>query len=118
MEKVLGLGGVFIRAKNPVILSDWYRDKLGVDSPNQQVWHQSAGPCVFAPFPEKSEEFSAKKQWMLNFRVADLDAMVAQLREHGVDVAINDEEDPTLGRFARLTDPEDNPIELWEPPAA
>ena len=54
---------------------------------------------------------------MLNFRVRDLDAMVAQLRAAKVDVEVNAETYPGIGRFARLTDPEGNPIELWQPPA-
>lgn len=77
-------------------------------------WHQEAGPCAFAPFPEDSQYFGPDKPWMVNFRVRSLDAMVAQLREAGITVEIDPESYPN-GRFARLYDPESNPIELWEP---
>jgi predicted enzyme related to lactoylglutathione lyase len=70
---------------------------------------------VFAPFPEDTEYFGdAQKYWMINFRVNDLDAMLHQLRSAGIEVAVNPEEYPN-GRFARLRDPEGNPVELWEP---
>ena len=69
---------------------------------------------MFAPFPKDSEYFgNAEKQWMINFRVLDLDAMVEQLRAAKVDVVVDAEDYPN-GRFARLHDPEGNPIELWE----
>jgi predicted enzyme related to lactoylglutathione lyase len=71
---------------------------------------------VFAPFPSNSDYFPAEKQWMLNFRVASLDAMVAQLTAAGIEVKVDPENYPH-GRFARLYDPEGNAIELWQPPA-
>ena len=78
---------------------------------------RAGGPTAFAPFPEDTEYFGdAGKQWMINFRVAKLDAMVAQLGAAGIAVEINPEKYPN-GRFARLHDPEGNPIELWEPVA-
>ena len=87
------------------------------------AWQQQAGPTAFAPFPEDTTYFGdpdkhpAKhpvQQWMINFRVANLDAMVAQLRAAGISVEIDPEPYPN-GRFARLHDPEGNPIELWQP---
>ena len=119
MEKVNGVGGLFFRAQNPASLAQWYSDHLGVtpipqnydDSP----WRQDAGPTAFAPFPETTEYFGdAGKVWMINFRVRDLDAMVAQLRVAGVSVEVDPQSYPN-GRFARLYDPEGNPIELWQP---
>jgi glyoxylase I family protein len=78
-------------------------------------WQQQAGPTAYAPFPEDTKYFGDRsKQWMINFRVADLDRMVAQLREAGISVEIDPTPYPN-GRFARLHDPEGNPIELWEP---
>ena len=119
MQRVTGIGGLFFRAKNPTALAQWYREHLGIDlvpaDYNQKSWSQEAGPTVFAPFPQDSEYFGdAARQWMVNFRVQDLDAMVEQLRAAGIEVAIDSEVYPN-GRFARLRDPEGNPIELWEP---
>lgn len=119
MEKVTGIGGVFFRSNNPAALSQWYKDHLGIDlTPedySRKPWSQEAGPTVFAPFPRDTDYFGrAEQQWMLNFRVSDLDAMVAQLRTAKIDVVVDPETYPN-GRFARLHDPEGNPIELWEP---
>ncbi|MEM7147079.1 MAG: VOC family protein [Verrucomicrobiota bacterium] len=118
MEKVTGIGGVFFRAKDPEGLGKWYLEKLGVDlvpsSYEEKPWEQEAGPTVFAPFPADTEYFGkAETGWMINFRVRDLDAMVAQLREAGVEVKLDEESYPN-GRFARVHDPEGNPVELWE----
>ena len=78
-------------------------------------WRQEAGPTAFAPFPMDSEYFDdAGKVRMINFRVPDLDAMAAQLSAGAIPVKVDRESYPN-GRFARLNDPEGNPIELWEP---
>lgn len=78
-------------------------------------WQQEAKPTVFAPFPEMTESLGdAGKTWMINFRVDNLDAFVAQLRVASVAVELDPKRYPN-GRFARLHDPEGNPIELWEP---
>lgn len=119
MERVTGFGGVFFRARDPSALAQWYQAHLGVDPVppdyEQSPWRQEAGPTVFAPFPEDTGYFGEGGQaWMVNFRVGDLDAMVAQLREAGVEVKPDPEVYPN-GRFARLHDPEGNPVELWEP---
>ena len=119
MQRVTGIGGLFFRARNPTALSQWYQEHLGVDlvpaDYSQQPWMQEAGPTAFAPFPQDSDHFGdANKQWMINFRVNDLEAMVAQLRAAKIDVSVDPETYPN-GRFARLQDPEGNPIELWEP---
>lgn len=119
MEKVLGIGGLFFRSRGPTQLAKWYNDHLGIDLvPNDYVdrpWQQQAGPTAFAPFPEATNYFGERnKQWMVNFRVTNLDAMVGQLRGRGVSVEIDPLTYPN-GRFARLSDPEGNPIELWEP---
>lgn len=119
MEKVLGIGGFFFRARDPAALAEWYEKNLGIPkvpkSEGEEPWSQQAGHTAFAPFPSNSEYFGRKEQvWMLNFRVRDLDAMVRQLRASGVEVTV-DAEDYPYGRFARTHDPEGNPIELWEP---
>jgi len=118
MECVTGIGGLFFRADNPELLGRWYKDNLGVAlvpaDYSHQPWSQEAGPTVFAPFPKDSDYFGdVDKNWMINFRVRDLDAMVQQLRASGTDVTLDSESYPN-GRFARLRDPEGNPIELWE----
>jgi catechol 2,3-dioxygenase-like lactoylglutathione lyase family enzyme len=118
MEKVTGIGGFFFRARDPEALSIWYRDHLGIapvpSGADEQPWRQLAGTTAFAPFPETTEYFGdLGKSWMINLRVKDLDAMMAQLRRAGIAVEVNPEND-LYGRFARLLDPEGNPIELWE----
>ncbi|MNC87132.1 Glyoxalase-like domain protein [compost metagenome] len=79
---------------------------------------QEGGPTVFEAFPEDTDYFGHPAQaWMINFRVRSLDAIVGQLRGAGLEVTVDPEHYPH-GRFARLHDPEGNPIELWEPPGA
>ena len=119
MHRVTGIGGLFFRAQNPTVLAQWYQEHLGVDlvpgDYDQKPWSQEAGPTVFAPFPSDSDYFgNVAKNWMINFRVRNLDAMAEQLRAAGIDVRVDPDEYPN-GRFARLHDPEGNPIELWEP---
>jgi glyoxylase I family protein len=119
VEKVLGIGGLFFRATDPKFLAAWYRTHLGVDvvpdNYDDPPWQQEAGPTAYAPFPEGTKYFGhPAKQWMINFRVANLDAMAAQLRASNISIEIDPENYPN-GRFARLHDPEGNPIELWQP---
>ena len=121
MERVTGIGGLFFRARDPAALAQWYRDHLGVtmvpSNYEEPPWQQQAGPTAFAPFPETTDYFGdSGKAWMVNFRVASLDAMMAQLRAAGIAVEPDPQTYPN-GRFARLYDPEGNPIELWEPGA-
>ena len=118
MEKVTGIGGLFFRAKDPKALAQWYSEHLGVapvpSSEGDETWEQQAGPCVFAPFKESTTYFGeGGKAWMVNFRVSDMAAMASQLRAAGITVEIA--EDESMGKFARLYDPEGTPIELWEP---
>ena len=118
-ERVLGIGGLFFRSRDPKKLAQWYQLHLGIDPvPTEYghtVWQQAAGPTVFSPFPMDTEYFGSQQQaWMVNFRVRNLDAMVAQLQKLNIEVKVDTETYPN-GRFARLHDPEGNPIELWEP---
>ena len=118
IERVTGIGGFFFRAEDPKALAEWYEKHLGVTqtptSYDGKAWRQEEGTTVFAPFSAKSDYFGrASQQWMINFRVRNLDAMVAQLRKDGIAVKVDPERYPN-GRFARLKDPEGNPIELWE----
>jgi glyoxylase I family protein len=119
VEKVTGIGGVFFRARDPKAFADWYRAHLGVDvvpdNYDDPPWQQQAGPTAYAPFPEDIKYFgNPSKQWMINFRVSNLDAMVAQLKSAGISVDVDPERYPN-GCFARLLDLEGNPVELWQP---
>ena len=125
---VLGMGGFFFRAKDPDALNAWYRDNLGVGAGcsaddtgpvDEWGWTVQGGPMVFAPFKVDTDYFAADKQFMLNFRVSDLDSLLEQLNASGIEVITKPEwNDPATGQFARFHDPEGNAIELWEPPAA
>jgi glyoxylase I family protein len=118
-EHVQGIGGFFFRSHEPKMLTEWYREHLGIGMTpkdyHQEVWQQTAGPTAFQPFPQTTKYFgSPEHSWMLNFRVAKLDAMVAQLRAANIAVEVDTQTYPN-GRFAQLQDPEGNPIQLWEP---
>lgn len=119
MERVTGIGGLFFRAGDPEGLADWYSTHLGVDPPPESYdtppWQQQAGPTVLAAMSSDSPHFGgAEHTWAVNFRVTDLDAMVAQLRDSAIHVDVDPEVYPN-GRFANLRDPEGNPIQLWQP---
>jgi glyoxylase I family protein len=119
MEKVAGIGGLFFRAKDPKALGNWYQQHLGISlTPTGEggtVWQQEAGPTAFTPFPETTKYFGdPNKGWMVNFRVHDLNKMVAQLRAAGIEVKDPETYDG-IGSFTRVHDPEGNPIELWQP---
>jgi predicted enzyme related to lactoylglutathione lyase len=116
MERVLGIGGYFMRAADPVALNAWYRDCLGLDADENGLWRQVAGPTVFATFESDTDYFGSRaQQAMINFRVRDLEAMLEQLRAEGADVAKETQEMDGVGRFGWVTDPEGNRIELWQP---
>jgi predicted enzyme related to lactoylglutathione lyase len=116
MERVLGIGGYFLRAADPAALGAWYRDCLGLDADENGLWRQREGPTVFATFESESDYLGSRDQRsMLNFRVGDLDAMLAQLRAKGAEVDGEPQEMEGVGRFGWVTDPEGNRIELWQP---
>jgi predicted enzyme related to lactoylglutathione lyase len=113
---VTGIGGIFFRARDPEALAAWYRTHFGLTAPDEAVWQQQAGPTVFMPFAADTDYFAADKQFMINLRVDDLDALLADLRRAGIDVQTDPSWDtPETGRFARVHDPEGNAIEIWEP---
>src|ERR1700691_1238704 len=116
MERVLGIGGHFMRAADPVALGAWYRDCLGLDADENGLWGPGARPAVVVPFGSQTHFFGSRaQQTMINFRVRDLDAMLAQLRAKGADVAAETQEMEGVGRFGWVTDPEGNRVELWQP---
>lgn len=121
MEKVVGIGGVFFRAKDPAALAEWYNSHLGVSpAPTDMTtppWTSTEGVVVFAPFAADTDYFPANQQVMINFRVGDMDAMLGQLRAAGIDIR-NEQTMDGIGRFAHISDPEGNAIELWEPAPA
>ena len=119
MERVTGIGGFFFKATDPKALAAWYEQHLGVTrtptSYDAQPWEQEKGVTVFGPFPATTKYFGRPdQQWMINFRVRDLDAMAAQLTRAGIKVEVDPQTYPN-GRFALTHDPEGNPIQLWEP---
>jgi glyoxylase I family protein len=119
VERVTGIGGVFFRARAPDELGAWYEEHLGVSRPPSDYgdaeWWQDDGPTVLGPFEADTDYFGRREQaWMINFRVRDLNAMVVQLRRAGIAVDVDPKTYPN-GRFARVADPEGNPIQLWEP---
>lgn len=118
MTRITGIGGVFIRAKDPDAMAAWYLEHLGVGSTAAPAapWAQEAGPTVFAPFPADTDYFPKDCAFMLNFRVTDLPELIVRLEAAGVAVETREEWDSEIGRFARIHDPEGNPIELWQPP--
>jgi predicted enzyme related to lactoylglutathione lyase len=113
---VTGIGGFFFRARDPQALAAWYAEHLGVGTGEYGSWDQGAGPTIFSPFEADTDYFPMDRQWMLNFRVEGLDALMSALEARGIEVVTNPEWDsPGVGRFARIHDPEGNQIELWEP---
>ncbi|MEZ5810142.1 MAG: VOC family protein [Rhizobiaceae bacterium] len=118
MARVTGIGGFFFRCRDPEALAEWYQHHLGIDPVSTGPWLQDAGPTVFAPFAAGSDYFAADRGWMLNLRVDDLDGLIARLAEADIEAETRAEWDGEYGRFARVHDPEGNPIELWQPPAA
>lgn len=116
MAQATGIGGVFFRARNPEALAAWYEKHLGVGG-GDEPWSQQAGYTVFAPFPAGTDYFPADRAFMLNFRVDDLDALLARLKVFGIAAETREEWDGPHGRFARIHDPEGNPVELWQPPS-
>jgi glyoxylase I family protein len=119
MEKVTGIGGLFFRSKDPKALNRWYEQHLGIttipETYEAEPWSQEAGTTAWCAFPQDTKMFGRpEQQWMVNFRVRDLTAMVAQLRLAGIAVEVDPETYPN-GVFAQLADPEGNPIQLWEP---
>jgi predicted enzyme related to lactoylglutathione lyase len=123
MKKVTGIGGIFFKAKDPDKLREWYRQHLGIESESWGFafhWaddpQQDGGTTAWSIFPDTTKYFEPSTQpFMINFRVANLQELVTELRSAGVDVPKVDESE--FGKFSWVMDPEGNRIELWEPPA-
>jgi len=117
MEKVIGIGGVFFKSRQPEKLAEWYRQHLGVeiDPSFGGAIFGPTGDTVWSPFPQTSNYFGSAKPFMINYRVADLAAMLQQLRDAGVAVDEKTEESES-GKFGWATDIDGNRFELWQPP--
>ena len=122
--RVTGLGGIFFKAKNPKALVQWYRQHLGIqieDTVALFTWRggkdgKAKGHTVWSIFPAKTDYFGpGGSSFMINYRVKDLDRVVAALRREGLTLD-RKVEDTEYGRFGWISDPEGNRIELWEPP--
>ncbi len=126
MKRVTGVGGIFFKAKDPKALAEWYRLHLGFDV---QAWGgasfrwnspenpSGSGTTVWNPFKNDTSYFSpSSASFMVNYRVEDLHALLAVLREEGC--AVQDKIDESeYGKFGWVVDPEGNKVELWQPPA-
>jgi predicted enzyme related to lactoylglutathione lyase len=124
MKAVTGIGGVFLKARDPERLYQWYEKHLGIKrEPHGSVsfrWRDDSddGVTAFAFFPKDTKYFGPSgAEFMLNFRVADLDDLLSRLQRSGVEIDPK-REAADYGRFAWIFDPEGNKIELWEPPRA
>jgi predicted enzyme related to lactoylglutathione lyase len=120
MERVTGIGGVFFRARDPNTLAAWYEHHLGVPRESDQTYGivPESRNTVWSAFAEDTDYWPATTQGMINYTVADLDAMLAQLRGGGVEVDDLIHEIDGIGRFGWAVDPEGNRFELWEPASA
>lgn len=122
-KKVMGIGGIFFKTKNPQLMKDWYKKHLGMkmneygamfefrstDEPDKRGYLQ------WSPFSEKTKYFQpSEKEFMINYRVADLEALLEELRGQGVEI-VDTMETYEYGKFIHIMDPEGNKIELWEP---
>ncbi len=116
MTHITGIGGIFFRATKPDVLTEWYRRHLGIDMA-APPWQQQAGPTVFAAFKADTDYFPRDHQYMLNLRVDGIAELIADLERAGIEVETRAEWDGEYGIFARIHDPEGNPIELWQRPA-
>ncbi len=122
MAKAVGIGGVFLKARDPKQLSAWYAEHLGIAdraSPDSLFFDgpTSTGMTVFAHFPADTKYFGdGPQQSMINLRVDDLDALLEKLSAAGVRIDPKREDAP-YGRFAWIWDPEENRVELWQPAA-
>lgn len=126
-KRVTGIGGVFFKAKDPRALLDWYAKHLGVpvapDHPSAMfMWPDpdypgELGLTVFSPFAADTDYFQpSQSSFMINFRVENLEELLAVLKEEGID-PVGEPQHEAYGSFAWIMDPEGNKVELWEPKA-
>jgi predicted enzyme related to lactoylglutathione lyase len=123
MKKVTGLGGVFFKCANPQDMNDWYAKHLGLDTSAYGTtfeWREAANPSkagstTWCTFPQDAASFSpSAKSFMINYRVADIEGLVAELQQAGVTI-VDEIVEYDYGKFVHVLDPEGNILELWEP---
>ena len=123
MKRETGIGGLFFKAKDPQASKDWYRKHLGIESNQyggvfrwlQKDKPEKEGSTTWNPFPEDTDYFNpCNQEYMINYRVEDLEALLPLLKEEGVTIT-GDMQSFEYGKFAWIIDPEGNKIELWEP---
>ena len=123
MKKVTGIGGIFFKCRNPAQMREWYKTHLGLDTDKYGttfVWWQGAdstkrGYTQWSPFSEKTKYFEpSAKDFMINYRVENLTALVDQLKMEGVTIT-DTIETVSYGKFVHIMDVEGNKVELWEP---
>jgi predicted enzyme related to lactoylglutathione lyase len=122
-KKVTGIGGIFFKCKDPGKLKEWYKTNLGLNT-NQYgsvfEWYQGAdstkkGFTQWGPFKETTKYFEpSAKEFMINYRVEDMDALVGELKKNGVTV-VDSIQTVEYGKFIHILDLEGNKLELWEP---
>jgi len=124
MKRVTGIGGIFFKARDPETLWAWYREHLGIDVRDHGVavfhWTDDGGQPVggataWRVASEDDSTFAPDKTFTVNYRVADLDALLEALREEGCNVLDEVQDDPDYGKFGWVIDPEGNKVALWEP---
>jgi predicted enzyme related to lactoylglutathione lyase len=123
MKKVTGIGGIFFKCKDPEKIKQWYSKNLGLQTDEYGTtfeWKSSSGKSSvgftqWSPFPENTDYFApSEKEFMINYRVENLRALVQQLRADNVTI-LDDIESFEYGKFVHILDIEGNKIELWEP---
>lgn len=123
MKRVTGIGGIFFKCNDPEKVKEWYKTHLGFDTNEYGAkfdWRQKEdaaqeGYTLWSPFAEKTKYFEpSSKDFMINYRVEDLEALVAELKKEGVTV-LDNIETYDYGKFVHILDLEGNKIELWEP---
>ncbi len=123
MKKVTGLGGIFFKCKDPNKIKEWYKKNLGLETDQYGFnfeWRQGDDPAKYgstqwSPFKESTEYFKpSPKEFMINYRVENLEALVEELKKEGVTI-VDQMESYEYGKFIHIMDPEGNKIELWEP---
>lgn len=123
MKKVTGIGGVFFKCKDPKVINEWYKTKLGFNTTPYGTsfeWRHDddstkKGTTQWNPFPENTKYFEpSTKEFMINYRVENLEALVEELKKENVTV-VDKIETYDYGKFVHILDPEGNKIELWEP---
>ena len=121
--KVTGIGGIFFRSKDPQAIREWYGKNLGLTVNEYGSTFEFRNACrpdeinylQWSPFEEETGYFDpSEKEFMINYRVQDMEGLIKQLREQGVTI-VDEIEQSEYGKFIHIMDPEGNKIELWEP---